>query len=172
MRKPGNLQVSTARQHSCQADQRKFYGPAPRLPRKTTWLALATVLLSAAGNSSDDQKRLGPRPDRLRQRGIGRLKRQVPLAGEEAHERSALLADMVTDRSAKGRVARLERIEDRSQSDRALDINLDLAANQRKPAQVCRQDNPDHGSVWTSTEHTAGRSRTMAVQLSPPSRDA
>ena len=28
-----------------------------------------------------------------------------------------------------------------------------------------------YGSVWTSTEYTAGRSRTMGVQLSPPSDD-
>ena len=29
-----------------------------------------------------------------------------------------------------------------------------------------------HGSVWTSTESTAGRSRTIGVQLSPASADA
>ena len=30
---------------------------------------------------------------------------------------------------------------------------------------------PDHGSVWTSTETTAGRSRTMGAQLSPALAD-
>ena len=38
--------------------------------------------------------------------------------------------------------------------------------------QVEGQDNPDHGNVCTSTDNTAGRSRTIARQLSPPSLDA
>ena len=34
--------------------------------------------------------------------------------------------------------------------------------------QVNRKQHPNHFSVWTSTDSTAGRSRTIAVQLFPP----
>ena len=35
-----------------------------------------------------------------------------------------------------------------------------------------RQNHADHDSVWTSTETTAGRSRTIGAQVSPASDDA
>ena len=38
--------------------------------------------------------------------------------------------------------------------------------------EVRRQDDPDHGSTWASTESTGGRSRTIGAQLSPPSGEA
>ena len=34
-----------------------------------------------------------------------------------------------------------------------------------------REHDPDHGSVWASTERTAGRSRTIAFQVSPASAE-
>ena len=34
------------------------------------------------------------------------------------------------------------------------------------------ENDPDHGSVWTSTDSTAGRSRTIGVQLPPESGEA
>ena len=37
---------------------------------------------------------------------------------------------------------------------------------------ILGQVHPDHGSVWTSTERTAGRSRTAALHVSPASADA
>ncbi len=42
----------------------------------------------------------------------------------------------------------------------------------RQRAQVRRQLDSNHGSVSTSTENTAGRSRTIGAQVSPPSREA
>ena len=47
----------------------------------------------AAGYGPNDQKRLGPGRDRVRQWGVRRLMGQVLLAGEEPQERSALLGD-------------------------------------------------------------------------------
>ena len=38
-------------------------------------------------------------------------------------------------------------------------------------SQMVRQHDPNHFSVCTSTDSTAGRSRTMAVQVSPASED-
>ena len=43
-----------------------------------------------AGHGADDQERLVAHHDRIGERGVRRLVRQIPLAGEEAHERPAL----------------------------------------------------------------------------------
>jgi hypothetical protein len=43
-------------------------------------------------------------------------------------------------------------------------VELDLAADAGQRPKVCWQDNSDHDRVWTSTERTAGRSRTIAAQ--------
>src|SRR5258708_4352995 len=97
---------------------------------------------------------------------------QILPAGEESQERPALLRDVVADRAAQHGIAGLERVEDRALRGRTLDVELHFTGDVRQPPQVWREDNPDHGSVWTSTESTAGRSRTMGVQLSPASADA
>ena len=48
----------------------------------------------------------------------------------------------------------------------------DLAADARKFAEMEGQRYADQWNVWTSTESTAGRSRTIAVHESPASADA
>ena len=84
---------------------------------------------------------------------------------------------MLTDCAAEDRMTRLERIQQRP--DRRLarhfDDNLSTHACQRP--QMLRQLDPNpahlaHRIVCTSTESTAGRSRTMGFQLSPESADA
>ena len=67
------------------------------------------------------------------------------------------------------RIAGLERVEDRALRDRAVDVELHFAVDVRQGSQMIREDDADHGSVCTSTDSTAGRSRTIGVQLSPPS---
>ena len=47
-----------------------------------------------------------------------------------------------------------------------------LRAGAGERPKVGRQEHADHGSVCTSTDSTAGRSRTMGVQWSPPSGEA
>jgi hypothetical protein len=42
----------------------------------------------------------------------------------------------------------------------------------RERPQMRRKHHADHHSVCTSTESTAGRSRTMGAQVSPASADA
>src|SRR6059036_509647 len=129
-------------------------------------------LALAAGHGTHDQKRLCAHRDRVGQRGIRRFVGQILLAGEEAHERPAPLRDVVADRPAQHRIAGLERVEDRALRDPTLDVELHLAVDVRQLPQMCREHHADHGSVWTSTESTAGRSRTMGAQLSPVSADA
>ena len=47
-----------------------------------------------------------------------------------------------------------------------------LAVDVRQLAQMCREHDANHGSVCTSTESTAGRSRTIAFHVSPASAEA
>jgi hypothetical protein len=47
---------------------------------------------------------------------------QVLLAGEEAHERSALVRDVVADRAARHRRAGFECVEDRAQRGRTIEL--------------------------------------------------
>src|SRR5216110_2367813 len=98
--------------------------------------------------------------------------RQILLAGEESHKRPALPGDVVAERPAQHRIPALERVEDRALRGPTFDIELHLAVDFSQGAQMRREHNADHGSVWTSTESTAGRSRTIGAQLSPASADA
>src|SRR5215471_8579188 len=97
--------------------------------------------------------------------------RQILAAGEEPDKRAALLRDMIADRPAQHRIARLQRVEHRALRDRTFDVEHHFAIDLRELAQMCWQRDSDHDSVWTSTETTAGRSRTMGAQLSPASPD-
>ena len=65
----------------------------------------------AASDGADDNKGLHSRRDRVGQRRIRRLMRQILLAGEEAQERAPLLRNMIADGAAQHRVAGLERVE-------------------------------------------------------------
>src|SRR5436309_3886728 len=126
---------------------------------------------SPSGDRPDHEKRLRPRRDRLGERGIGRVVGQVPLAREEAQERPSPVGDVVADRPAQHGIACLERVQHRGASDLARDIELHLAFDLRQRPQVRREHHADHGSFWTSTDSTAGRSRTMGAQLSPASAE-
>src|SRR5712692_5097469 len=127
--------------------------------------------LLAAGNGPDDEKGLCTCCDRIRQRSIRRLEGIVFLAGEEAQERTALLRDVIADGTAQHRILRFEGVEHRALGDRTLNVQLHLGTDARQRSQMTWKYDADHGSVWTSTESTAGRSRTMGVQLSPASAE-
>jgi len=98
--------------------------------------------------------------------------RQIFLAGEEAQEGPPLLRDMISNRPAQHRVTSLKRVEHRALRDRAVDLKLNLVTDVRQRTQMLRQYDADHGSVCTSTDSTAGKSRTIGAQLSPASAEA
>ena len=97
---------------------------------------------------------------------------QILGAGEEPHERPALLRDVIADGPAQHRIAGLQRVEHRALRDWPLHLKLHLARDVRQDPQMRRKLDPDHWSVCTSTESTAGRSRTIGAQVSPASADA
>jgi Raf kinase inhibitor-like YbhB/YbcL family protein len=81
-------------------------------------------------------------------------------------------AVMTADGPAQHRVAGLQRVQHRPLGHRAGDVEVHLAVDAGEGPQVRGEHDPDHGSVWTSTDRTAGRSRTIGAQLSPESAEA
>src|SRR5437763_3745101 len=98
--------------------------------------------------------------------------RNILFAGEEPQERATLLRGVIADCPLQHRITRLKRVEDRAQRDRTFDLERHVAVYLRQRPQMCREYDSDHFSVCTSTESTAGRSRTIGLQLSPASADA
>jgi len=97
---------------------------------------------------------------------------EIFLAGEEAQEGTALLCIVIADGSAEHGVAGFESVEDRAECGLALDFELHLAMDLRKGAEMLREKDSDHDNVWTSTERTAGRSRTIGAHVSPALEEA
>jgi hypothetical protein len=127
---------------------------------------------SAARDSPNDQQRLFAGRDRLGQRRVRRLVRKVLLASEKTQERPALQRDVIADRTAQHRVAGLKGVERGPQCHRSFDLNCHLSAYVGEGSQMLRKYDADHGSVCTSTDSTAGKSRTIGFQLSPASAEA
>src|SRR5205823_1652092 len=124
-----------------------------------------------AGHRPHDQQRLLPVRNLLRQQRIRRLMRQILLTRKKSQKRSSLQRPMLANRPAKRRILSLQRIEHRPLRHRPGDVERHLTLDARQRSQMRRQFNPDHASVWTSTDKTAGRSRTIGDQLSPASDD-
>lgn len=97
---------------------------------------------------------------------------EVFFAGEEAKEGSALAGEVIANGAVEHRVAGFEGVEDGSDGGFAGDVELDLPLDAGEGAEVGWKADADHGRVCTSTERTAGRSRTMGAQESPESEEA
>src|ERR1700722_11179840 len=115
----------------------------------------------AARHGPDDQEGLLSGDDLVGQCSIRRMVRQIFLAGKESDEWPALQADLVADRPAQDRMTCLERVEHSAQRNGTLHFKQHLAVHTRQAAQMIRERHAYHGSVCTSTDSTAGRSRTM-----------
>ncbi len=98
--------------------------------------------------------------------------RKIFLARKESQKRPALLRDLIPNRPAQHGIAGFERVKHRALRNDTVNFKLHFAANMRKRSQMLREYDPDHGSVCTSTDSTAGKSRTIGAQLSPASADA
>jgi len=120
-------------------------------------------------NRSDDEKRFFSRGNFFRQRSIGLVEGEIFSACKKSQKRTALLGHMVADGSGKHRKLRLQGIEHGPLRDRPRDIELNFRIDARQISQMIWERDADHASVWTSTENTAGRSRTIGIQLSPES---
>ena len=68
---------------------------------------------------------------------------KILFAGEKPYERAALLCDVIADRAAQHRIARLEGIEQGPLRNRALNLELHLAINPREFPQMERKLDSD-----------------------------
>ena len=115
--------------------------------------------------------------DPVGQRRVGRVVGEVFGAAVEAHVRPTLAAVAVTDRAEQHRILRLQAVQQPALGDRSGTVEGPATSMRTSPLTRARffrcagQDNPDHGNTWTSTESTAGRSRTIGAQLSPLSAE-
>ena len=122
-----------------------------------------------------EEERLVTLGDPVRQWRVRLLVGQVLLAGVEPHERPALGRGPVPDGAQQHRELRLDGVEHRPLGHCTGHVHPDLALHLGHRPQVRRQHHPHrvaHGSVCTSTDRTAGRSRTIGVHESPESLDA
>ena len=126
----------------------------------------------AASHGPHYPKRLRTPCDGSGQRGVERLVGQILTTGEKPDKRSPLFGGKVTDSAAQHRVGRFQGVQDCAPGNGSFDLKFHFTVDASQGAKVCREHNPDHGKTCASTESTAGRSRTMAVQLSPESTEA
>jgi len=127
-----------------------------------------SLLLSLpARDRPNDQERFLPASDVRGQRCLWRFIGVILPTSVKPDQRPALAGRVVPQGAAECGIERFQGIEQAAESDLAIHRNGDLAGHPREIAQVIRQDNPDHlthGRVCTSTDKTAGRLWTMAVQ--------
>src|SRR5262249_32693314 len=90
----------------------------------------------------------------------------------EPDEGPAPPAGVVADRATQHRVPGFELVEHGLLGDRARYLKLHLTVYPRQRPQMGGEHHPDHRRVCTSTDSTAGRSRTIGAQLSPESAEA
>jgi hypothetical protein len=83
-----------------------------------------------------------------------------------------LLRPMLADCAAQHRILRLQCVQNCVQRHRASDLKFNHRVDLRQRPQVRGHHHADHHSTCTSTDNTAGRSRTIGIQLLPSSAEA
>src|SRR5437868_5864669 len=99
------------------------------------------------------------------------MMRPILFACEKTQKWPALLRYMVANRAPEHRIIRFNRVQHGPLCNGSGDLQLDFALNTSQASQVRWQQHPYHCSVCTSTESTAGRSRTIGDQVSPASAE-
>src|SRR5262249_10028904 len=160
---------------SYRSDEHRDKPSSFRVRKRAAWTSAGDASLQgslSAGDRPDDEKGLRSRRDRVGQRSVGRLIRQVLLTGEEPQHRSAPPGDAVADCPPQHRIAGLQRVQDRTLCGRAVNGEMHLTVDVRQRPQMVGKHDSDHGRVGTSTDTTGGRWETMGIQLSPALADA
>jgi hypothetical protein len=101
----------------------------------------------SASDGTDNHERLFAGGNCVWQGGIGRLVRQIFLAGKESQERAALLRYVVADRPAQHWIGRLERVKNRALRDLARHFDRDFAPDTGQVPEMRREYDLDHCSV-------------------------
>ncbi len=126
----------------------------------------------AARHRAHDLEGLCPGSNLIGQGRVRGFMGQVPFTSVEPQERPALIGDVIANRSAQCGIARLESIDHCTLRYSPFDFEYNLTVNTSKRPQMVRKHDPNHDNVWTSTDSTDGRSRTIGAHESPESADA
>lgn len=97
--------------------------------------------------------------------------REILFAGEKAKEGPTLPGLMIAYRSSQHGIASLEGVEDCARGNGRRHFQCDFAVCMGETAEMEWKDDAYHANVCTSTDNTAGKSRTIGFQLSPASAD-
>lgn len=122
--------------------------------------------------SANNKERLKPLRDGVGKRPVGIVMRQISLAGKKTQKGAAALRAMIANSASEDWIGVFERVEHGALRDRTNDLKCHLAGDMGVHPEVRWQHDADHVNVWTSTESTGGRSRTIAVHVSPASAEA
>ena len=129
----------------------------------------------AASDGTDNEQRLVAGGDRLRQGGIGRFLGKVFRTRKESHEGAALPRDVIANCAAQHRITRFNCVDHRANRDRAAHLKMNLAAYVRQGTKMWGKHHANrsrgHAIVCTSTDNTAGRSRTIGFHVFPESAE-
>src|SRR5213596_3956656 len=98
--------------------------------------------------------------------------RQILATGKKSNHWPPELRNVITYRSPQHRISCFDRVEHRTLAHRSFSFEFHFAIHACERTQMRRKHDAYHGSVWTSTERTAGKSRTIGFQLLPASADA
>src|ERR1700675_2025700 len=98
--------------------------------------------------------------------------RKVFRAGEEPQECPPLQRVVIADGAAEHGITGFERIEHGTLGGRNGEFERDLAVHMSQRAEMRGEYDANHGNVCTSTDKTAGRSRTIGIQESPALEEA
>jgi hypothetical protein len=125
-----------------------------------------------ARDCTDDQEWFCPVCNRMRQRRIGRFMRQIFAAGKKSDHRPASLGYMITYCPPQHWIFGFNSVQERALSYFSVELKVYFAIDIGERTQMRRKNNAYHGNDCTSTESTAGKSRTMGFHVSPASADA
>lgn len=98
--------------------------------------------------------------------------RKILPAGEEPDKRTALEGELIANGSEQRRIAGFQRVEYRPLGHFTFKRQHNFVIYLCQRSEMCGKRDANHDSVWTSTESTAGRSRTIGAHESPASAEA
>src|SRR5206468_10854163 len=134
--------------------------------------ALNHQLMLSSCDGAHDETRLVAFGNRVGQWSIERFVGDVFAAGKESHQRPALERVVFTDSAAQHRVSVLQCSDNCVRRHGSVKIDMHFIANFRQRAEMMWKNDSNHFSVCTSTDRTAGKSRTIGFHESPASDDA
>ncbi len=112
-----------------------------------------------AGDGADDDEGLGSAGDCLGEQVIGGNQGDILLAGEEPDQRAAVLCDVIADCPAERGMTVFERVKQRAERCRRIDVEGHFAIDVGERSQMEREFNPDrrHGTSLRNCLHLDGQ---------------